>query len=228
MDVQDNSFVTLWAITGVKGQVQRRGVERRRELVHAAMELFARHGYRGTSLAAVAARAGGPASLVTHHFGSKEKLLKAVLEELDQQALARLDDILHRPGLAAALERFRRNAENMTEIPHLVALHTTLLAENLAAGAPLHAYFLDRNRLLRRLMEEVLREAAGTGEIAADVRPEIVAAEVTAFLEGAAVQWLLDPEGVDLVELYRSYFGGLASRLAAGLGAEGGFGSESR
>lgn len=57
-------------------------------------------------------------------------------------------------------------------------------------------------------MEQVLREAAGTGEIAAHPRPEILAAEVTAFLEGAAVRWLLDPEGVDLVAVYRSYLDG--------------------
>jgi hypothetical protein len=40
--------------------------------------------------------------------------------------------------------------------------------------------------------------------------------------------WLLDPEGVDLVAVYRSYLDALASRLAAGAPTDGGSGHESR
>lgn len=43
--------------------------------------------------------------------------------------------------------------------------------------------------------------------------PAILAAETAAFLEGAHLLWLLDPEQVDLTTLHRSCFGDLAARL---------------
>ncbi|MEW2812558.1 hypothetical protein AB0929_36620 [Streptomyces massasporeus] len=43
--------------------------------------------------------------------------------------------------------------------------------------------------------------------------PAILAAETAAFLEGAHLLWLLDPEQVDLTALHRRYFEGLAARL---------------
>ncbi|MDE3725066.1 helix-turn-helix domain containing protein [Nocardiopsis sp. N85] len=48
----------------------------------AALALFARNGFAGTSLRAVAARAGVSHALVRHHFGSKEGLRAAVDEDV--------------------------------------------------------------------------------------------------------------------------------------------------
>jgi AcrR family transcriptional regulator len=202
-------------MAGVKGQVQRRGVERRGEIVHAAMDLFARRGYRGTSLAAVAAVAGAPTSLITHHFGTKQGLLQAVLEEMDLQSLARLDDIVS-PGWHAAATRMVQHAEQMSSAaPELVALQVTLTVENLSGDAPLRPYFMRRNRLLRELLAKAVREGIDAGELRPDVHPEGTAVEIAAFLEGAAVQWLLDPETVDLAAMYRRYFCTLTAQLVA-------------
>jgi AcrR family transcriptional regulator len=202
-------------MVGVKGQVQRRGVERRGEIVHAAMDLFARQGYRGTSLAAVAAVAGAPTSLITHHFGTKQGLLQAVLEEMDLQSLAKLDDLVS-PGWHAAATRMVQHAEQMSSAaPELLALQITLTVENLSGDAPLHSYFLRRNRLLRELLAKSVREGIEAGELRPDAHPEATAVEVAAFLEGAAVQWLLDPETVDLAAMYRRYFGTLTAQLVA-------------
>lgn len=63
------------------------GPVRRAEIISAAITLFAAHGYRGTSLAAVAQAAGISQSGLLHHFRSKEVLLTEVLAELDQQTL---------------------------------------------------------------------------------------------------------------------------------------------
>lgn len=48
----------------------------------AALRLFAKHGFEGTSVRAIAAEAGTSAALVTHHFGSKENLRAAIDEEV--------------------------------------------------------------------------------------------------------------------------------------------------
>ncbi|ONH31494.1 TetR family transcriptional regulator [Pseudofrankia asymbiotica] len=59
---------------------QRRDARRSRErLLAAAAELFAERGYAGTSLRAVAERAGVDAALVARYYGGKDGLYRAVL-----------------------------------------------------------------------------------------------------------------------------------------------------
>jgi AcrR family transcriptional regulator len=55
----------------------------RADLLQAAVELFAREGSRGTPLAAVAERIGVTTPAITHHFGSKARLLMEVVEYTD-------------------------------------------------------------------------------------------------------------------------------------------------
>src|SRR5205809_169296 len=60
-----------------------RAARRREEIIAAASALFARHGYRGTGLAEIAARVGITQAGVLYHFGSKDGLLRAVIEHRD-------------------------------------------------------------------------------------------------------------------------------------------------
>jgi AcrR family transcriptional regulator len=68
---------------GVKGtSVARRGrrpgpTQTRDDLLIAARAQFAEHGYRGTTVRAVAREAGVHAALIHHHFGTKEQLYAA-------------------------------------------------------------------------------------------------------------------------------------------------------
>jgi len=51
-------------------------------LILAAGELFAEHGFDGTSVRAIAERAGANVAAVNYHFGSKEKLYVATLNHV--------------------------------------------------------------------------------------------------------------------------------------------------
>ncbi|MEV6180422.1 helix-turn-helix domain-containing protein [Streptomyces sp. NPDC052015] len=202
-------------MAGIKGQVQRRGVERRRAMVDAAIELFARQGVRGTGVAAIAERVGATPSALIHHFGSKDGLVRAVLEEADRRALERLSITQGaEPTLEEAFDWFIRDAEHTAATERdLAALHTTLTAENLEPGSVLHTWFRDRGRALRAHLVSLFNRAAADGSARADLNPAILAAETAAFIEGAHLLWLLDPEQVDLASVHRSYFEGLASRI---------------
>ncbi|MFD7653730.1 TetR/AcrR family transcriptional regulator [Actinosynnema sp. NPDC059797] len=169
--------------------MQKRGVERRRAMVDAAIELFGRHGYAATGVAAVAERAGVTPSAVIHHFGSKDNLLQAVLDEFDARAAARLGAVPETlDDLKAAL---LADADHTMRHRGLATLHAVLQAEHLARPGGVRERFLRRNRVLRRAFARFLDEDR--------------AAELVAFLEGALVLWLLDPEAVDLRALYGNY-----------------------
>ncbi len=184
-------------------------------MVDAAIELFARQGVRGTGVAAIAERVGTTPSALIHHFGSKDGLVRAVLEEADRRALERLSITQGaEPTLDEAFDWFIRDAEHTAATERdLAALHTTLTAENLEPGSVLHTWFRDRGRALRAHLVSLFTRAAADGSARADLNPAILAAETAAFIEGAHLLWLLDPEQVDLTSVHRSYFEGLASRL---------------
>ncbi len=69
--------------------------ETKSTLLDAAERLFAEHGFSATSLRNISAAAGANLAAVHYHFGSKEALIKAVLERrlvpLNQERLRLLD-----------------------------------------------------------------------------------------------------------------------------------------
>src|SRR3954471_9368047 len=70
-----------------------KGRARREAIRAAANELFAAQGFRGASLAAIAARVGLSEAGVLHHFPSKEHLLLELLElrhERDGERVAQM------------------------------------------------------------------------------------------------------------------------------------------
>lgn len=195
---------------GLTGQA-RRGQVRREAIVEAALTVFALRGYRDGSLADVADSVGLSPAGILYHFGSKEGLLLAVIAERDRRAAASGEtELTGLPALCAAMEATARQCEG--ERP-LAALHTVLGAESLDPSAVTHEYFLARSRVLRAGVAFRLREGQQEGQVRAGVDCDAKAAEVVAFLEGAALVWLLDDE-TSLVTLYRNYFDDLCAALA--------------
>ena len=110
----------------------RTGLRRREQIIDAATAVFAEYGYAGGSVRTIADRVGvSPASLL-QHFGSKEGLLMAVLEDWDRRTVeARLTDV-------TGLDYFRRLPEVMgAHLANrgLLELFSTIAAE---ASSPAH------------------------------------------------------------------------------------------
>lgn len=61
-------------------QVRVSAIDRRRQILERATELFARQGYQGTTTRQIAERAGVNEAIIFRHFPSKEDLYWAVLE----------------------------------------------------------------------------------------------------------------------------------------------------
>ncbi|HEV7722977.1 MAG TPA: TetR/AcrR family transcriptional regulator [Iamia sp.] len=176
-------------MAGVKGQVQARGVERRRAIVAAATEHFAREGYRGTGIAAIAKAAGVTTGGVLHHFGSKEGLLVAVLQQRDRDALTAFEAA---PPTTAAdeLDRWVAVAAWTEDRAAVAALHTVLLAESIAEDHPARGFFLERNRAVVEVLAGTLRRGIDRGELGADLDVAAKAAELHALIEGIHLVWL--------------------------------------
>ncbi|MFI6984389.1 TetR/AcrR family transcriptional regulator [Embleya sp. NPDC050154] len=191
-----------------------KGAERRREIVAAASELFARAGFRGTGMTEVAQRVGITEPGLLYHFGSKQGLLRAVVEHRDLQSQAFARDIAEVGGLQA-LREMPAFAHRNRDQPGLAKLFAVLLAENLDPGDPEHDFFVRRYRDMRTVVAGMIRDGQHGGEMRPDVDPQLKAIEILATLDGIASQWLLDPEMVDLVVCIEEYSRTLIRDLAA-------------
>ena len=177
--------------TGPRGPY-RTGVRRRQEIVDVAITVFGEYGFAGGSIRAIADRAGVSHATLLQHFGSKEGLLIAVLQEWDRRTVdARLTDVV-------GLDYFRR----LPEVIHghrsnrgLLELFTTIAAEASSPAHPAHAFIQLRYADNLATLADHLRHAIDAGEIA-PLTPTEIEIEVrllTAVMDGIGLQWLLDP-----------------------------------
>ena len=177
---------------------------RRERIITAATELFARVGYRHATILELAEAAGISRTGLLHHFGSKEALLKAVLERRDAEDAARFTgadtDETGLGALATLVELARHNAER----PHLVALFAVLSAEASDPDHPAHEYFVDRYRGTVADIAASLTRAKASGLLARSVDPAGQARTLVALMDGLQVQWLLSPADVDMAGTLRA------------------------
>ena len=206
-------------ITVTRAQPRRRtgnsaGEARRSRILHAALLEFAENGYRGSSLAAIATRVELTQAGLLHHFPSKQHLLIAVLElrdELDAErfGLLRNRDRTGTEQLRALVDLVEHNAR----VPGLVQLFTVISAESVTPGHPAQAWTVARYRRLRADLADGLRRAAASGEFRSDLDADAQAERVFAMMDGLQLQWLLDPERVDMPGLFGAFVEDLLDRL---------------
>lgn len=68
--------------------------EKQEKILHGALELFAREGFKTTSTSKVAKHAGVSEGLIFRHFGNKEGLLQAILKEGEERIKLIFSDII--------------------------------------------------------------------------------------------------------------------------------------
>jgi AcrR family transcriptional regulator len=180
-----------------------RGERSRAAIVKAAIPLFADGGFRGTSMASVAAAADLTQPGVLHHFPSKEALLHELLDQHYHEDGRRLNEGLmeHEGGLLAALESV---VEHNRASEAAVRLFTVLVAEGLSDEHPAHEFFVERYQKVRRGLATRLRADQEAGRLPEDLDAEAMAGVLVAVMDGLQTQWLLDPQ-FDMVNAFRVF-----------------------
>jgi AcrR family transcriptional regulator len=168
----------------------------RERILAAASDLFAETGFRGTSMVAVADAAGISQTGLLHHFASKEQLLAEVLERRDVQDMEALDD--HPAHGWQALDRLVALTEHNTSRGPFVRLFTAMSGEAIDPDHPGHEWLKRHHAGAVAAIGNALREAQDEGTCDPDAPVDRLARVVVAALDGLQIQWLLDPEGVDM------------------------------
>ncbi|WP_416966759.1 TetR/AcrR family transcriptional regulator [Streptomyces sp. 4F14] len=176
----------------------RKGLERRQQILRAALEVYSEHGERGSSLKEIADRVGMSQAGVLHYFDSREELLVAVLAERDAVDVEATSAVTT-PGEAVAL-----TAAHNTRQRGLVDLFVTLSAAASDPEHPAHAFFTRRYTDLTRQIEHGLRTAQEQDGARTDVSARHMARMLIALSDGLQLQWLLEPD-VDMEGTIRAF-----------------------
>ncbi|MGH9018068.1 MAG: TetR/AcrR family transcriptional regulator [Acidimicrobiales bacterium] len=178
---------------------QQRKADTRERLLTAAAALFAEHGIDAVSVDAVAEAAGRTSGAVYDHFGSKQGLLLALLDEW-QQSLVTV--IVAEFELATSVaDRLRAVATNLIAQPSEATRRLLLLEQELQLRArrdPAVAH-----TLRRRAAEAHARMSRGFAAWVADGlidpvdSPDTLATVFRALVAGLELQHRLDPEPLD-------------------------------
>lgn len=162
--------------------------ETRARLLAAARHAFAEQGYAHTSMDDFTAAAGLTRGALYHHFGSKEKLLLAVIDQLEGEVGARLQAIAD--SAPTSREALRRRCQGYLELALVPELRRIILQDA-------RAMFGDVPQAHQRLGIAAL-EAALQGLIDDGVARPMHAGVTARMLYGAVTEaafWIAEADG---------------------------------
>ena len=199
----------------------RRGVKSRERVLDAAERVMAEHGFEAATLARVVEEAGIPMSSVYHYFGSKDRILLAVMERGAARFFADLPDLSRRPGRPA--QHLARVASAATRTlgrhPNFLRMLIVFAAQPPPAGDG------EIQAVVRRVRDhalELLREqiAAAFGDDPRSPATDQLARFALAAIDGAFVASQTD-RGVTLEGLLQPLAPSLVAARRALLACEG-------
>ncbi len=192
-------------------------LERREQLLDAALHVILEQGYTGVSIEAVARAAGVTRPVIYDHFPNLAQLLHALIEREEGYALAHIDSMLPRepgdampgPTLPSAVRRLLEEISLRPQAWRLILLPP--------AGTPaIVREHVERNRerTLSRI-EELVRWALEHPELPVDLDVELTARTIRDLIEEAGRMVLTNPQRYS-PDRYERHLASLLGLIRAG------------
>jgi AcrR family transcriptional regulator len=174
--------------------------ELKETLLQAGLRCFARKGYHATTLDEIAKEAQVTKGAVYWHYRDKQELFLCVMRErtrtLEAEALRAMEGQTTRVGqIRAILETIFSFYAGNPAFAHLAGLLRSGPDEEFEAEASVELRDFYHNS--RASLGLLLKAGMEEGDFA-EGSPEMLAAWVLASVDGLVLQWVIDPEEIDL------------------------------
>jgi AcrR family transcriptional regulator len=171
---------------------------RRAQIVDEAIRMIGTRGYNGFTVQALAEKCGLSNAGLLYYFGSKDKLLIALLEEFERQergAMSSLTEAVQegsdRPSDEAIIEILRTLVVRFVEQPEMGRFAQVLKSEALDSSHPAYDWFRIREELTLQMFTDLsaycVDDSAATGR------------QLLALMNGLEQDWIRTGRGFDLV-----------------------------
>jgi TetR/AcrR family transcriptional regulator, fatty acid metabolism regulator protein len=176
-------------------------IDRRRELLDAAVRVFARKGFHASRVGDVAEEAGVAHGLLYHYFRSKDEVLETIFRE-SWEVLAADTDRIESSGVALR-EQLRRFARvylgSWLLRPDVIAVLVREVARSPALGNQ-----IEEVRGVFHSLERMIEAAQLRGEVRSDCNPRLAAWVVYGALEEILTGWVLGQLPADEADVERA------------------------
>lgn len=163
--------------------------ETERKVLEAATALIARHGSRALTLAKVGEAAGYSRGIVSHQFGNRDNLLRAVMRDAQTFTLPE-EGGSAADWLAALVRAYLRN---VTKRGPASRAFLQMWSEAIAADPVLMPLYAEQDARFRRLLADKVREGIDDGSIRSDADPDALAVALVGLVRGIALQLISTP-----------------------------------
>jgi AcrR family transcriptional regulator len=163
-------------------------IDRRRDLLDAAVRVFARKGFHASRVGDIAEEAGVAHGLLYHYFRSKDEVLETIFSEA-WELLATDTDRIESAGvpLREQLRRFARiYLGSWLMTPELIAVLVREIARSPQVGNQ-----VEEVRGVFHSLQRMIEAAQERGEVRADCNPRLAAWTVYGALEEILTGWVL-------------------------------------
>ncbi len=189
----------------------KRSVETESKIIQAALEIFVRKGYHGTSVEEITRKVGLSKGALYAHFSSKGELLLRIIDEFKVSFIG---------GMAKALEQVEGDA--LDKINSVVSFNSRFAEENqdlcvfltfltteLNADVDFEPALKSTYREYQKIISEIIRQGIRQRLFKKELDPEIVALTFMALHDGVLHQWVLNRYHLDgklYVRTFRELF----------------------
>jgi len=165
-----------------------KGIAKREQILHEALEAYSESDSSGPSLRAVAARVGLSERGLLHYFASRDELFVAILAARDaaDRALFDVDD---------PIEVLVANQTHTSRTPGLVRLFLEMAVAAPDSNHAAHDFFTSRYERLRGIVSRMFVRSAVNSRASRPSQDDaaFAARMLIAASDGLQLQWLLDP-----------------------------------
>lgn len=184
-------------------------------MLQAALRLVATRGYSQATLEAIGAESGYSRGLVSHRWGTKDKLLEElvdrVIEDFRRGLLERLRGLT---GLDAVFCEIDCYLEGMDDPPLSSRAFFVLMLESIGPAPQIREHFARFGRKWQASLARTISKGQQLGSIRADVKAADEARLLIATLRGLRTQSMLDPASSDIARDIAALKATLTQRLA--------------
>jgi len=160
------------------------------------------HGCEKTTLRMIGQAAGYSRGLVSHRYGSKAGLFRAVMEWISERWQRELDPaVASRTGVDALCTFIDAHGRFAQEWPEGVRALFVLWFQAINPESELREVMLEQHARVRAQVAAWIRAGVEAGGVRANACVALQAAQFCGTLYGITYQWLLDPDRLHLGDL---------------------------
>jgi AcrR family transcriptional regulator len=183
------------------------GIETQERIIQAALELFVRKGYHGTSISDIVDKVGLTKGSLYAHFKSKGEILLLIIDRCRARGIDELLQFVNE-GEGNALDKLHRcisySAKLASEHENL-CVFLTFLSTELKADIDFEPVLKAVYNDYQKFTSGIIRQGISQGVVDKKTDPDLAALTFMALQDGLLCQWVLNRNLIDAREYVRTF-----------------------